>query len=700
MTNVPNPLPGDRAKAWVRQAYARLESQSGITSRPAQHHLSDLVVDSFLLKTPLVAEAPTGTGKTLAYLVGALAAHTETGTPVVVSTATKALQQQLLTTDLPRLVAAGLTPADSVGLAKGRSNYLCLRDARDVRQGLLLVGSDPDDYVDDGLAELTPEEVEPMLNAFEQGAWSGDFDLYDGPRPRSVIRIAASSDTCTGVKCEHHKPCAYFAARKRLTGCGVVVANHDLTLIDLTLAGEGLEGTFPLQAYNVVFDEAHHLPDKALKAGSAEVSTAAIAGALPRMVGVTRGIEAIPGLADLVRREGKITLEVLDPADLKVAFAALQAEVDGLETSKEFPSVRFPGGSFPADLASAFERVRICCETLHSGLTRLNEILKEGLVSYPELPADAGTRKRFTELTNRVRDVLRVVKAVLKLGHLLSKPIRRALWVYKTDKSDILSGAPLEGADVLDTLLWQSDRVKGVSMVSATLRDIRGFDRFKRRVGAPRSTVAEAMPYTFAYAESTLTVAEMAATPKPQERPAFTRELLQKLPRYIRRDEGTLLLFPSWALLREVAPELKRMYGEQFRVQGETPVRALVRGHCNALDQGKGSILAGVATLAEGLDLPGKYCTHVGVIALPFAAPNDPVEEELAEILGKQYFSLRSLPDAMVRLTQMVGRLLRREADRGRVTVFDKRLGATSYGREMLNALPPFQKVIERSSGS
>lgn len=694
----PQPIrPGDRAKAWVQQAYARLEAQSGITSRPAQHQLSELVVDSFMRKAPLIAEAPTGTGKTLAYLVGALAAHSETGTPVVVSTATKALQQQLLTTDLPRLVAAGLTPADAVGLAKGRSNYLCLRDARDVRQGLLLVGSDADDYIDDGMAELSPEDVEPMLDAFENGSWNGDFDLYDGNRPRSVIRIAASSDTCTGAKCEHHKPCAYFAARKRLTGCGVLVSNHDLTLIDLTLAKEGVEGTFPLQAYNIVFDEAHHLPDKAISAGSAEVSTAAIVAALPRLTGVVRGLAAISGLAEVVRRVAKIADETLDPAPLRTAYSALQDEVDGLETSKEFPSVRFPGGSFPSALGSAFERVRLCCEVLHTGLTGVNMVLKEGLVSYPELPSDPATRKRFAELTNRVRDVLRVIKAVLKLGHLLSRPIRRALWVYKPEKTAMLSGAPLEGADVLDSLLWKSDRVKGVSMVSATLRDVKGFDRFKRRVGAPPSSVAEAMPYTFAYEDSTLTVAEMEATPKPQERPAFSRELLRKLPQYIRRDEGTLLLFPSWALLREVAPELKRMYGEQFRLQGETPIRALVRGHCNAIDLGKGSILAGVATLAEGLDLPGKYCTHVGIVALPFAAPNDPVEEELAEILGKQYFSLRSLPDAMVRLTQMVGRLLRRESDRGRVTVFDKRLGATSYGRQMLHALPPFKKVIERT---
>lgn len=694
MTTPSTYIPGERAKAWVRHAYSKLSALTKINVRPAQLELSELVAESLVQRKPLAAEAPTGTGKTLAYLLGAMGAKQETGIPVVVSTATKALQQQLLTTDLPRIVAAGLTQTASVGLAKGKSNYLCLRDALGVRQGHLSIG-DEDAYVDEGLASLAPEEVEPILEAFERGQWKGDFDLYDGPRPRSVIRIAASSDTCSGTKCENYKQCAYYEARKQLTGCDVLVSNHDLTLIDLALSQDG-EGTFPLENYYVVFDEAHHLPDKAISAGSAEVNTRAIASFMGRMVGVQKGLASLPGLEDILRRKYQKTSEDLNPTEAKKAFAVLKEEVDKLETSKEFPSVRFPGGRFTLELDQAFAKFSEENNKLLSVLTGLNELLKDGLSSYPELPTDAGTRKKFTDLTNRVRDTLKVSKNVAKLDTLLNRPIRKALWVYKPDDAALLSCAPLEGADVLDMLLWGNKRAQGTAMVSATLRDIKGFERFASRVGLPKGSTCQAMPYTFAYPESTLTVAGMDASPKPQERIAFVRELTQKLPQYIKRDEGTLVLFPSWALLKEMTPLLKRMYGEKVRVQGDTPIRALVRGHCNAIDRGEGAVLAGVATLAEGLDLPGVYCTHVVIVALPFAAPNDPVEEELAELLGKEYFSRRSLPDAMVRLTQMVGRLLRRESDRGRVTVFDKRLGATSYGRQMLQALPPFTKVIEK----
>ena len=113
--------------------------------------------------------------------------------------------------------------------------------------------------------------------------------------------------------------------------------------------------------------------------------------------------------------------------------------------------------------------------------------------------------------------------------------------------------------------------------------------------------------------------------------------------------------------------------------------------HCKAIDEGRGSLLVGVATMAEGLDLPGKYCTHVLIATIPFSSPASPVEMELSDRLGRQYFSQRSLPEAMLRLTQMVGRLVRRESDRGKVTIFDARLARTSYGRQMLKALPPFQ---------
>lgn len=212
----------------------------------------------------------------------------------------------------------------------------------------------------------------------------------------------------------------------------------------------------------------------------------------------------------------------------------------------------------------------------------------------------------------------------------------------------------------------------------------------------PVKATYEVLPYIFPYEESEIVVPAMAATPKMAERRAYLLELQSKLPRAIKPKEATLVLVPSRAMLREIAPMLKSRLGEEcVLVQGDLSIKALLDKHKRRVASGLPSVLVGMATMAEGLDLPGKLCEHVVILALPFAVPTEPVEQELAEILGPKYFGERSLPDAMTRLLQMVGRLLRRETDRGRITVFDRRLVSTSYGKKMLMALPPFKKVIE-----
>lgn len=306
--------------------------------------------------------------------------------------------------------------------------------------------------------------------------------------------------------------------------------------------------------------------------------------------------------------------------------------------------------------------------------------------------------EKATELLRRSLDVKVPGEESIKCFLALVDTKRSAKWLFRKEGTTSLHTAPLEASDVLTPLLWENERARASVMVSATLRDLGGYTRFSGRVGLPKTARFETLPYTFPYAKSKLVVAAMGATPKLAERRQFLTELSSKLPRAINSKEATLVLFPSWTMLREFAPKLKDRFGrDNVRVQGEDgrSIKMLVRDHCEAIDRGDGGILLGVQTLAEGLDLPGVYCTHVVIISLPFAVPTDPVEQELSEILGNRYFSERSLPDAMTRLTQMVGRLLRRESDVGRVTIFDRRLASTSYGRQMLASLPPFEKVIE-----
>lgn len=691
--------PSELANEWVLAAYKQLEAHTGILARQAQRRLSRLTAAALLANKPLATEAPTGTGKTLAYLVGALGAQQVSGVPIVVSTATKALQQQLLSADLPRLFKVGLLDPKVVALAKGRSNYLCLREADFVAHSMGQASLEGDAFFDERLLALEPEEVRPLVDAFASGAWNGDFDMYEGTRPRSVIPIAANADTCTRKKCEHYKVCAFFKARKELETARVVVANHDLVLADLSLAADTPEGgSFPVANYYAIFDEAHHLPDKAIAVGSAESNLVSLNAHLPKLTGASKLLDGFAMVKEAVQRNAAVTPDHLDPSELRARLRPVLSALNDLELREDSSVLRFPQAKLDPSLASVLPAALEEAEQLNERLDRASSFLRDGLTkAVPGLPSDNATQTRLTELTRRILEVKRYLDQFVKLGVLLRSGNRLAVWMYRDNKAITLHAAPLEGADVLRPLLWASERVKGTVMVSATLRDLGGFERFIRRAGLPAEAYCEAMPYTFDYSKSQLVVADMAATPKPAERMKYLAELRVKLPQVVHPKEGTLLLFPSWSMLKEFTPLLRQHFGDKVRVQAEQPVRLLVKDHCAAIDRGEGAILAGVATLAEGLDLPGAYCTHVVIMALPFAVPADPVEEELAELLGNQYFAKRSLPDAMVRLTQMVGRLLRRESDIGRVTIFDRRLAATSYGKNMLRALPPFNKVIEKA---
>lgn len=683
------------ANAWIDAAYAALAAgQPDFRIREPQVGLSKDVARSFIDGQPLVAEAPTGTGKTLAYLLGGLAASVvnrlEKGGPIVVSTATKALQQQLVSKDLPMLATAGLVSLGEVAIAKGKGNYLCLQQAEEVAILLEQGENDPELFLDDSTGQLDSDQVGAMLQAFNENYWDGDFDNYTFALPKGARSVAVSSETCLGRKCPQFLQCPYYKARMNMSDARIVVVNHDLLLMDLLMASQEIEPTLPLSNYLVVFDEAHHLPEKAIRVGSTVAPLTALQRTLPKLSGIQKLLQSTPALLRLARSQG-ISGAEFDRVNLGNDLRALVDMLSEIEVDEDSGQKRFVKGDIPVKLLAAIAQVEVSLGAIVGPLTALCAAVREHSAS---LGSDVA--ERASELIRRSVDVKVQGDAVLKCFVALKSISRVAKWLFRKDGQVSLHTAPLEGADVLKTLLWTNKRTSGVAMVSATLRDVGGFTRFVARSGLPTPARFKVLPYTFPYKQSELVVAAMHATPKQAERRMFLSELSAKLPAAIDRTEATLILFPSWSLLREFAPQLKSHFGDEMvRVQGDHPIRMLVQEHCRAIEHGQGGILMGVASMAEGLDLPGRLCTHVIIISLPFAVPSEPVEQELADLLGPKYFSERSLPDAMVKLTQMVGRLLRRETDVGKVTVFDRRLASTNYGRQMLANLPPFKKVIQ-----
>jgi len=686
----------DKAHAWVEAAYAALARDPTFVARPQQIDFSKAAAAALLLggtDEPLLAEAPTGTGKTIGYLVGALAAsHTVTDRPVqpvVVSTATKALQSQLFTQDLPRLVRAGLIEARDAAIAKGKGNYLCLSQADEIHA--LFANSSQGTFFDEGASALDMGQVDSMIDAVRAQKWDGDFDTWKGVKITDVRAIAVSSDTCNAKKCPNYGDCAYFRARNRLENTRIIVANHDLVLRDLQLANEEGKGSLPVANYLIVFDEGHHLPEKAVAVGAREANFTAFARMLPKLGGLQRKVRESVELQRRLSPYGVRESE-LDRKAVSGALEDVMNELAALEVDTESSQRRFRRGELPVSLVARLELLRAALEPIHLQAEQLLRGLRE--IS-PEL--NKTLQEKAVDLTRRGLDIKRQTSAVMEcIGKLLTGG-RIVKWLFRTEDVMSLHASPLEGADVLKPLLWEGSRTKGVVIASATLRDIGGFQRYRARAGAPANARTLVLPYTFPYRESQLIVAAMEKTPKQAERREFLEELASKLPRVINPTEATLVLFPSWSMLRDYTERLRLHFGyDSVLMQGDKPITQLRLDHERRIAAGEGSILAGTATLAEGLDLPGKLCEHVIITNLPFAVPTDPVEQELNELLGPRYFGERSLPDAMVRLVQQVGRLLRRESDRGRVTIFDRRLSSTSYGRRMLEQLPPFEKIIER----
>jgi ATP-dependent DNA helicase DinG len=682
---------GDSALTYIDECYERLGAVPGFIARPGQRELSAAICKALVSGEPIAAEAPTGTGKTVAYLIGAIAAaeklRTTKDIPIVVATATVGLQTQVLTGDLPRLVQAGIIKEGSALLAKGRGRYFCISNAERLVSGGTYTSQVDffDETANSASAELLA--VDEMLEEWHGNAWAGDIDSYSRPIGNSDWKkVQANSATCLGHKCEHYNACPFFNARRALSSARIVVANHDLVLSDLAMEKDGQDPLFPGR-YILIFDEAHNLPDKALDIAAGSVDIPALLEEVPRAISVSRGWSKHPELLKLLNRS-KLSLSDFDTFRMLNELEAVRDELGLLSIDEDTTTYRFERGALPEALAKALGRAQAAAELFKESLHDATRALKQS--NLPE--KNAALKPLVQELLFVSAGVGSMLGKLDKTLRLLTATERAVRWVERRETGLSLHTSPLDGADVLRGLVWANERV-AVAALSATLQDFDGFERFKMRSGAPDCLRTIALPHIFPYNENTLYLVGMAHTPRQDERESYIRELCASMPAFIGPTEGTLVLFPSKVMMHRVTGALRAEHPGAVLCQGDMGVKELLKTHRARVEAGKGSILCGLATLAEGLDLPGKLCTHVIICALPFTVPTSPVERELQEVLGKDYFSKRALPDTLMRLIQMTGRLMRRETDRGRITVFDKRLHTTRWGQKLLGAIPGFKQA-------
>ena len=676
-----------------------------------------------------VVEAGTGTGKTLAYLIAAIPVAKALGKTLVISTATVALQDQIVLKDLPDLKKHSKMGFNWT-LAKGRGRYLCMSrlEARLHDEG----NGDSDTmplFLLDGPKSEEPGTrafFEEMLASYGSRNWDGDRDHWPEQIPDDVWRqVTTDHRQCTNRHCSYFDSCAFFDARKDLDDADIVVANHDLVLADLALGGGAILPEPENALY--IFDEAHHLPDKALNHFAASVPLNATRQWLKQLSQALVKMQPyLPGGSQAAKSLDRIGSASRD-VDLVLARVYEEAEQNtGWEFNEERRTAqwRYPEGELPEAMAELSAETRIATANLVRQLGVLADELQGAFDERKEHEIDRETAEAWFPVIgsfhSRAEDQLRLWTAWCEQGSAALKaeavqnpeqeeetgprpaplksppPARWAVrqrWDHAEDIT--LYSSPVLADNLLYSRLWS--RAYGAVLTSATLTALGRFDRLNSRAGLPQGSRFLVVPSSFRYAEmATVEVPAMSSMPTDD---GFTDELVKRLPDLWAGEKATLVLFTSRRQMIQVRDTLAPEYPDLIITQDDMAKGEVLRRHCSRVDEGRPSVLFGVASFAEGIDLPGKYLHHVVITRLPFSVPDDPIEASLAEWVtqrGGNPFMEITVPDASIKLVQAVGRLLRTEQDTGRVTILDRRIIARRYGQLLLDALPPFRRIIER----
>lgn len=653
-------------------------------------------------------EAGTGTGKTVAYSIAAIPAARAAGKRLVIATATVALQEQIVHKDLPDLMRnSGLN--FSFALAKGRGRYLCLSRLDLLMQEGQAQSATAQLFEEEGF-RLDVDEASQKLHAqmverLAGNRWDGDRDSWPQELDDAVwSQLTTDHSQCTGRHCPNFQQCSFYRAREGMTKVDVIVTNHDMVLADLALGGGAVLPDPRETIY--VFDEGHHLPDKAIghfAHFSRLRSTADWLGQIDKNLTKLLAQNPLPGeLGRLIEGVPEVARELR--AQQQFMFAACEQVADfrtGEDMEgRERPRHRFEGGVVPEHLRELGIELKKGFARLTDVFTRLAELLKEAM------DGDAGVGLAshqaeewyplFGSLLTRAQANWELWTAFTSEDPEDSPPMARWLTLAESGHlHDIeVNASPILAADTLRRNLWNV--AHGALVTSATLTALNSFDRFRMRAGLPRLAVTLVVPSPFRHAEAgVLRVPDLKADPRDSA--AHTAAIVRELPGLLEGARGALVLFSSRKQMQDVFDGVDRDWRKRVLIQGNLSKQETLNRHKARVDDGEPSVLFGLASFAEGVDLPGAYCEHVVIAKIPFAVPDDPVEAALAEWIearGGNPFMEIAVPDAALKLVQACGRLLRNEQDRGVISLLDRRVVTQRYGKAILNALPPFRREI------
>jgi ATP-dependent DNA helicase DinG len=610
-------------------------------SRPGQRTMARAVADAIEEGRILLAEAGTGTGKTVAYLVPAILS----GRRVLVSTGTKTLQEQIISKDLPALRASLGIPFKATCM-KGRGNYLCLHRFEQFRDnpmamafadvetvGLIADWADRTETGDRAELETMPEDL---------GVWS---------------EFSAATDNCIGAECPRYKDCFITRMRQQAAESDIVVVNHHLLCADAAVR-QGAYGEVIPECHVAVIDEAHQLEDVATQYFGTTVSTYRIDDVVrdvERLVAVGAfkddPVEARRG-SDRVRDRGAIF------------FHALR-DVAG-------PSGRGPSGA-PPDRQRVSAHMLAGVQAHGLGLADALDAL-QGIAALVGDPSEdlAAVGRRAGEIRDELRFLLRCADPDY------------VYYLEARGRGVFLRASPIDVSTIVREALLE--RMATTVLTSATLSVGGSFEYVRSRLGV-REAAEIRLPSEFRYEEQAILYLP-PSMPDPRS-PLFARAASREILEILQRTEGrAFVLFTSYSVLREVERQLASSLAYPVLVQGSAP-RSVLLKQFRSLGN---AVLLATSSFWQGVDVVGEALSCVIVDKLPFASPAEPVTAARIEAInarGESAFDQYQLPLAILTLEQGLGRLIRHRRDRGVLVVLDPRIRSKGYGARFLEALPP-----------
>lgn len=604
----------------------------GYEFRRAQLEMAEMVDQAFQKHQHALIEAGTGTGKTLAYLIPAI----RSGRRVVISTATKSLQEQLFQKDIPFL-RKHFAPELKVALMKGRNNFACRQKIHLMANQPVLRGMDEIDW----FAQIREwEKLTETGDRAELDFLPDDAELWN--------RIDARKDACTGQKCPEFQECFLTAMRQRAQEADVIIVNHHLFFADLALRQDDFGSILPEYAA-VIFDEAHEIEDVASDYFGRAISSYKF---------------------DELSRDAEQTLRMVNAGTAATRRPLAQIRERAHAFFEAFPERE---GRFPfeqAERAAFLEHNRELYEGLAAALKRLET----------ELSALSSKPEEVLNIARRAAELRRELAFLLE-----SEEKGYVYWFERRGKGVYLVATPIDVSNILREKLFE--QFDTIVLTSATLAVGGRFDYVKQRLGISGSH-EEVLPQEFDYRSQALLY-----IPKelPDVRHAnFSARAAEEIAQILKLTRGrAFCLFTSYAQMREVHERLTGMIPCPLLLQGTAPRSALLE----RFRATPGAVLLATASFWQGVDVPGSQLSCVIIDRLPFAVPSDPIVAARVRALqedGQNPFAEYQVPKAVLSLKQGFGRLIRSRSDRGVLAILDNRIQRMQYGRIFLESLPEY----------